>query len=104
MAITHRALLACRSPPRLSRWRTVLPEEASTGAEPHRIAKAAPERSRPGLSPVATSSAPATWVRRHAGPRAGGSPGRELDELAVEPVELGAERLVAAGELAQGEP
>jgi hypothetical protein len=42
-AITHSALLAWRSSPRLSRWRTVLPEEASTGLTPHRPASAASE-------------------------------------------------------------
>jgi transposase-like protein len=36
------ALLARRSPPRLSRWRVVLPEDASIGlTPPHRAAKAA---------------------------------------------------------------
>ena len=35
------ALLAWRSPPRLSRWRTVLPEEAGIGAVPLQRAKAA---------------------------------------------------------------
>ena len=42
-AITHSALLAWRSSPRLSRWRTVLPEDASTGLTPHRAASAASE-------------------------------------------------------------
>jgi hypothetical protein len=55
----HRALLACRSPPRLSRWRVTLPEEASSGETPHRWAQAASERRRSGLSPAATSSAAA---------------------------------------------
>jgi hypothetical protein len=34
-AMIHSALLAARSPPRLSRWRLVLPDEASTGLAPH---------------------------------------------------------------------
>lgn len=37
----------------------VLPEEASIGEDPHSIEKAASECSRSGLSPAATSSAPA---------------------------------------------
>lgn len=35
------ARLAWRSPPRLSRWRSVRPEEAGTGAAAHRWAKEA---------------------------------------------------------------
>src|SRR3954453_21884088 len=50
-----RAKLACRSPPRLSRWRVVRPLLAGTGATPQRWAKAASERSRSGLSPAVTS-------------------------------------------------
>jgi hypothetical protein len=34
-----RAWFARRSPPRESRWRVVLPEEAGTGAVPHSAAK-----------------------------------------------------------------
>jgi hypothetical protein len=46
------AQLACRSPPRLSRQRVTLPEDAGMGAVPHRCAQAASDRSRPGLSPA----------------------------------------------------
>jgi hypothetical protein len=42
-----KARLSCRSPPRLRRWRTTWPVEASTGAAPPSIANAASERSRP---------------------------------------------------------
>jgi hypothetical protein len=35
----YSAELACRSPPRLSRRRLVLPEDASSGLTPHRAAK-----------------------------------------------------------------
>ena len=45
----HKAWLARRSPLRLSRWRSVRPEDAGIGAAPHRWAKAALERSRWGL-------------------------------------------------------
>ena len=55
-----RALLAARSPPRLRRWRSVLPELAGMGAAPQRWARAASERSRSGLSPAVVSSWPAT--------------------------------------------
>src|SRR5215218_4981981 len=62
-AMRHKAWLAWwlawRSPPRLSRWRSVRPEDAGMGAVPHRCAKAASERSRWGLSPAVTSSWPA---------------------------------------------
>src|SRR5215216_5146874 len=49
------ARLASLLPPRLRRWRTVLPEEAGTGATPHRRAKDASLLSLSGLSPTATS-------------------------------------------------
>ncbi len=42
--IRHSAELACRSPPRLSRWRRCLPEEALTGLAPHSAAKLASVR------------------------------------------------------------
>jgi len=47
-AMRHKAWLAWRSPPRLSRWRWVRPEDAGMGAVPHRWAKAASPRSRWG--------------------------------------------------------
>ena len=36
--IVHKALLAERSPPRLSLWRVVLPDDAGWGLVPHRAA------------------------------------------------------------------
>ena len=54
-----RAALACRSPPRLRRWRWVLPEDASTGLMPQRAANDASLRSRSGLSPAAMTRAAA---------------------------------------------
>src|SRR4051812_4161132 len=58
----HSAALACRSPPRLSRWRRCLPEEASTGLTPHSAANPASLSSRRGLSLTVTSRVLATWV------------------------------------------
>ena len=74
-----RARLSWRSPPRLRRWRVVLPLDAGTGATPARRAKQASERSRPwcdqatiscaatiGPTPGSSSSAGAracTWLR-----------------------------------------
>ena len=55
-AMVHRALLAARSPPRLSRCLVVLPEDASMGLAPHRAARAASPRSLPGLAPAVTRS------------------------------------------------
>lgn len=46
----HRAWFAWRLG-RLRRWRTILPEDASTGDAPHSAAKAESFRSRSGLSP-----------------------------------------------------
>ncbi len=55
-----KARLSCRSPPRFSRWRTTWPEEASTGAAPASIAKAASERSRPGWDQLISTWAAVT--------------------------------------------
>ena len=55
MTMRHNALLAWRSPPRLSRWRVTLPEDAWIGDTPQRWAQAASERSRSGLSPAVMS-------------------------------------------------
>ena len=57
--IRHRAWLAWRSPPGLSRWRMVLPDDAGMGAAAHRCAQAASLRSRSGWSPAAMSSSAA---------------------------------------------
>src|SRR4051812_38223 len=54
-----RAALARLSPPRLSRWRVVLPLEAGAGQAPHSFANAASERIRSGLSPTRSSIAAA---------------------------------------------
>jgi hypothetical protein len=56
MTTWYMALFAFRLPPRLSRWRGVLPEDAGMGATPQRCAQAASERWRSGLSPAATRS------------------------------------------------
>src|SRR5215207_8329258 len=61
-ASTCSARLASLLPPRLRRWRTVLPEEAGTGATPQRWAKDASLLSLSGLSPTATSSEAAVSV------------------------------------------
>jgi hypothetical protein len=66
--IRHRAWLAWRSPPGLSRRQTVLPEEAGMGATAHRCAQAASLRSRSGWSPAAMTSSAAVWVPQAPGP------------------------------------
>jgi hypothetical protein len=48
----YSARLACRLPPPQQRWRTTLPEEASMGATPHRLAKDASLFNLWGLSPA----------------------------------------------------
>ena len=50
-----KARFSCRSPPRLRRWRTTWPEDASTGAAPASIAKAASEQNRPGWDQLLSS-------------------------------------------------
>ena len=54
------ARLASRLPPRLRRWRTTFPEEASTGETPQRLAKEASLLNLWGLSP-ATIRSVAAW-------------------------------------------
>ena len=61
VAIRQRALLAWRSPPRLSRCRTIRPDDAATGLTPHSAAKDRSDFMRWGLSPAATRSAAALW-------------------------------------------
>src|SRR5215203_4788027 len=58
--IMYSARLASRFPPRLRRCRTTLPEEASMGETPHRLAKEASLLNLWGLSP-ATISSVAAW-------------------------------------------
>ena len=60
MAMRHRALLAWRLWPRLRRWRTVAPGDASVGLASHSAATDASLRMRWGLSPAVASSAAAT--------------------------------------------
>lgn len=50
------AEFTCWRPPRLSRWRSVLPEEAGTEQTPASPANAAWERIRSGLPPTTTST------------------------------------------------
>ncbi len=67
MAMMCNALLAARSPPRLSRWRTVFPEEAGTGLTPHNDAKLASDRNLSGLSPAVRGAARFDLANRIAG-------------------------------------
>ena len=60
MMMRWRAEFACRSPPRLSRWRCCWPDEAVTGEVPHRAAKAAWFRRRWGLDPAVMRMSAAT--------------------------------------------
>ncbi len=55
-----RALLACRSPERLSRCQLALPDDALTGFTPHRAAKPASVLIPSPLSPAAINSFAAT--------------------------------------------
>jgi hypothetical protein len=56
MAMMCNALLAARSPPRLSRCLTVFPDDAGTGLTPQSDAKLASERNLSGLSPAVRRS------------------------------------------------
>ena len=83
------ARLACRSPPRLSLCRCVIPEEAGRGATPHSIAKAASDFIRLGLSPAVTSIWPATSTPMPT----------PLEQLWGEGFDEGVDELVEVGDL-----
>src|SRR5829696_8157290 len=60
--IMYSARLACRLPPRLRRCLTTLPEEASMGETPHRLANEASLLNLWGLSPATIKSVAALSV------------------------------------------
>ena len=97
MAMRHRALSAWRSPPRLSLWRTVRPEEASIGLAPQSAAKDASLRRRSGLSPAATSGGDFGADARR-GQQSGSGLGAQTRDIGVELADLGAESPPAARE------
>src|SRR3974390_3098118 len=88
----HRALLAWRLPPGLKRCRVTRPDDALSGATPHRWAQAASDLSRSGLSPAATSNVAAVSMPTPVMARSSGAPARtsrgdhciETFELALE--------------------
>lgn len=84
------AALACRSPPRLSRCRWVLPNEAGIGETPHRAAKLDSVRIRSGLPPAVMSRAAAT----------SGSTPKRCSSWGAASVVMGGDRGVEFGELA----
>ena len=82
----HSAWFAWRFPPRLRRCRTVLPEDASMGATPHRWANAASLRSRCGLSPAATIRIAAVSIPTPSRARRPGAVARnQLGKLGIDP-------------------
>ena len=98
MAMMCSALLACRSPPLLSRCRIVLPDEAGTGLTPQSAAKLASDRKRSGLSPaVSRSCAAPVCPIEVTGDKVGG---KLLDDGADHRVEIG--DLVMQFEIAAG--
>src|SRR5215216_1742264 len=98
------AELACRSPPRSSRCRLVLPEETGIGVVPHRAAKLAGLVIRSELSPAVIKQ-----LRRREGSDAGFGEqlgGQLIDqfcEVAFGVVDLGGEVADSSGEPAQRE-
>jgi hypothetical protein len=103
IAMRHRAVFSRLSPPRLRRWRWVLPEDAGNGVTPQRAANEASDRSRSGLSPATTRRAPATLradaahSQHRCGVRAD-----EWRHDTVDGRDLGGECPVAVGEQTQG--
>ena len=94
-----RALLAWRSPLRLSRWRWVRPLLAGTGATPHRWAKAASEVIRFG---VVAGAGEELAGDLGADPGQGEQVGRDLadqlGDVVIGFADLFAQLLVASGE------
>ena len=95
----HKALLAWRSPPRLSRWRWVRPEDAGIGggaaqvgegglgAQPLGVVAGGDQQLPGGVDPDPGQ-----------GDQGGRDRGDQVLELGVELVELGLELLPAAGQ------
>jgi hypothetical protein len=101
----HSALLAWRSPPRLSRCRRVRPEEASSGAAPHRQAPqralvAEPAGVVPGGGEQRTGHVGTGTEDGHQ-PRCGRA--RQAGERGLQPGDLCGQGLVAPGELPHGQ-
>jgi hypothetical protein len=87
--------LAWRFPPRLRRWRTVLPEDAGIGEPPHSIEKAASERRRPGC-PRPRPAAPRQFQRQpRTAAAAGVLPERSAGPVRRPPRQLGAQGAIA---------
>ena len=98
--IRCRARLASRLPPRSRRWRTTLPEEASTGDTPQRLANDASLPNLSGKCSLATiRSGVAAWSVPMAGRAvSSGSALRDQTiELGVETGDLLGEGLVTVG-------
>ena len=94
----HRALLACRSPPRCSRCRSVRPEDTGIGAAPHKRAKDASERSRSGVVPGSDQQLPGGLdPDAGQGQQLGRDCGDQRGEVSVQVVDLGLQGLPAAG-------
>jgi hypothetical protein len=97
--------LACRSPPRLSRWRLVFPLEAGIGETPHKAAKGGF-----GAEPAGVVAAGDKQLGGGlgAGTADGGQPGPgdadEHGQLALQGVGFGGKGPAAAGQAAQGGP
>ena len=96
VAMVCRARLRARSPPRLSRWRTVLPLLAGSGLVPARAANAASLRQRPGWENDTMAWAALTGPM----PRRSVSPGARSSTMVCSWARLVLER---AGGLAQGQ-
>src|SRR5829696_10103094 len=78
MAMVWMVLLSARSPPRLSRWRTVRPLLACSGLVPDSAANAASLRHRPGWEKLTMAWAAVTGPR----PRRSVRPGARSLEIA----------------------
>jgi hypothetical protein len=100
--IRHGAWLACRSPPGLSRCRTVLPDDAGIGAAAHRCAQAASLRSRSGvISGGDEQQRRGVGADPVDGDQAGSAGGHQRGDELVQAAELAAGELRAAAQLAR---
>ena len=104
ITMRHRAWLACRSPPRLSRCRVTLPGGGGDRGDGAQVRPGGLGAQPPGVVPGRDQTA---WRRcpgrRRRAEQSGCAGGHERCDQHVKPLELAVQELGAAAELAQGQ-
>ena len=101
IAIRWRATLSWRLPVRLRRWRSVLPDQTGSGAEPLWRAKAALERKRPTPGGLADELGRRQWATADEGQERRGELRDQTRDLALEVVDRRGQRR-GSGQRARG--